>query len=598
MSATMANGCGKRHLKKSDAPLPGNTRDIRPQLYGLPGYGDLFTPRQLTTLVTFSDLVTAAIAQAKSDAINAGLPNDELSLDAGGIGARAYGEAVGVYLACAVDRMVMTGNSLVRWNSTGQKAQHCFGRQALAMLWDYAEPNFFADATGSWDAAVFYGHDPIPLLPTKKLGFVEQKSATQISSSPIIISTDPPYYDNIGYADLSDFFYIWLRRSLKNVYSRIFSTMLVPKAEELVATPHRFKGGKEEAKKFFEDGMLQAFKGMRKIVTPDYPLTVYYAFKQSESTEDEDSNERETASSGWETMLQAIISAGFSITGTWPLRTEMKTRQIAMNSNALASSIAIVCRPRQDDAPSTTRRAFQPELREALKAGLHDLQSGNIAPVDLAQASIGPGIAVYSKYKEVLEADGNPMSVRQALVMINQELDAYLSAQEGSMDSNSRFCIAWFEEYGLETADYGRAETLAKAKLSHLQDLADEGMLESGRGKVRLIKRAELPENWNIRKIKGPTGLSIWAMVQGLCHAMDTGGKEKAASLMAEIAKSNPRDIENIKALAYRAYMIAERKGWTEEALAYNSLVSLWSDLTSTMNELIKRVPRPQDLEF
>jgi putative DNA methylase len=415
-----------------------------------------------------------------------------------------------------------------------------------------------------------------------------------------VISTDPPYYDNIGYADLSDFFYIWLRRSLKDVFPSLFSTMLVPKTEELIATPFRFDGSKEKAKQFFENGMLKVFSNIRKSVNPDYPLTVYYAYKQSESDEEDESDSsvssvpsvRDSSSStGWETMLQAIINSGFSITGTWPLRTEMRTRQVAMNTNALASSIAIVCRPRDEDAPSVTRKTFLNELRESLKSGLHNLQSGNIAPVDLAQASIGPGIAVYSKYKEILEADGSPMSVRQALVMINQELDAYLSSQEGSLDSGSRFCIAWYEEYGTAAAEYGRAETLAKAKLAHIQDLAGEGVLESGRGKVRLLKQSELAGDSMFVKAK-----SIWALVQYLCRAVIQGGKEKAAALMADISRTNPGAIENIKALAYRAYMAAERKGWNDEALAYNSLVSLWSDLTVKMNELSRQRPQQGEL--
>jgi putative DNA methylase len=605
MMAIVAEGNGgrvylspdKAHIKTANVSKPDDYPDgvlqgkvaVSVPLYGFTTFASLFTPRQLIALTTFSDLVGKAIVQAQTDALAAGFFNDDKGLDDGGTGTRAYGEAVGVYLACAIDRITMTGNSLVRWNSSGEKAQHCFGRQALPMLWDYAEPNIFAEATGSWSAAIFYSNDSIPKFISKQIGRVHQKDASQISVNSIVISTDPPYYDNICYADLSDFFYIWLRRSLNKVYPELFSTMFVPKAEELVATSYRFEGNKQKAKSFFESGMLQAFKCMRQTVSQDYPLTVYYAYKQTESEEDEETTRTETGSSGWETMLQAIINAGFSITGTWPLRTEMRTRQVAMNTNALASSIAIVCRPRHEDAPSTTRRLFQIELQEALKTGLHELQSGNIAPVDLAQASIGPGIAVYSKYKEILKVDDPVMTVHDALVMINHELDAYLSAQEGTLDSNSRFCVAWFEEYGMEAAEYGRAETLAKAKLAHIQDLVNEGILESGRGKVRLIKRSELPEDWNIKKVR-----SIWAMVQGLCRAMHNGGKEGAAAAMAEIAKSDPGAIENIKSLAYRAYMIAERKGWTDEALAYNGLVSMWSDISAKMNKLSREQSKPQ----
>jgi putative DNA methylase len=607
MMAIVAEGNGGRiylspnnaHIKTAgvskpddypDARLPHNPRDFKTPNYGIVNYADLFTSRQLTTLVTFSDLIGKAIAQAQTDAIATGLPNDVKGLDDGGTGAKAYGEAVGVYLAILIDKLTAYHNAFCSWHSGGEKMQTVFARQAIPMVWDFAECNFFCKSSGSFNNMLEWVYKSLLTLYPNNHGYAIQENAMQISpDKTIIISTDPPYYDNIGYADLSDFYYIWLRRSMNKVYPELFSTMLVPKTEELVATPYRFDGDKIQAKAFFENGMLEAFKCMRKTVSLDYPLTVYYAYKQTESEEDEEITKTEIASSGWETMLQAIINAGFSITGTLPLRTEMMGRALARNTNALASSIAIVCRPRPEDAPSTTRRQFQIELQEALKTGLHELQSGNIAPVDLAQASIGPGIAVYSKYKEILKVDDTVMSVHDALVMINHELDAYLSAQEGTLDSNSRFCVAWFEEYGMQAAEYGRAETLAKAKLAHIQDLVNEGVLESGRGKVRLIKRSELPENWKIDKVR-----SVWAMVQGLCRAMDKGGKEGAATVMAEIAQSSPGAIENIKSLAYRAYMIAERKGWTDEALAYNSLVSMWSDISAKMNKLNREQPKPQ----
>jgi putative DNA methylase len=425
-------------------------------------------------------------------------------------------------------------------------------------------------------------------MPNRE-GFASQADAqTNLINREIVISTDPPYYDNIGYADLSDFFYIWLRRSLNNVYPKLFSTMLVPKAEELIATPYRFGGNKKNAKAFFENGMLKAFKRMRETVSQDYPLTAYYAYKQTENKEYKNKTTIETASSGWETMLQAIITAGFSITGTWPLRTEQAYRMVGMNSNALASSIAIVCRPRAENASSISRRAFEEELREALRAGLRGLQSGNIAPVDLAQASIGPGIAVYSKYKEILGAGGKPMTVRQALILINHELDAYLNAQEGDLDPDSRFCIGWFEEYGLETGDYGRAEVLAKAKLSNLTKLVEDGVLESARGKVRLKTRKEIGES--NKAAKNP---SIWTIVQRLCYSRSNQDIEKTAELLASCDAS---ELENIKALSYRAYNICERKGWADEALAYNDLVSIWSTLNKEAADIHKKVPRQGEL--
>jgi len=612
LMAIVAEGQGGRiylspneeHIKTADVPkpddypdakLPVNPRDFKTPNYGIMNFSDLFTPRQLSALVTFSDLVNEAIEQIEKESTNyANKANttNEKGLNEGGTGARAYAEAVGVYLAFAIDRIVMTGNSLVRWNSTGEKAQHCFGRQALPMLWDYAEPNFFANATGSFKTAIFYAHDSIPSFSSGIIGLVNQNDATKLSfNSPIVISTDPPYYDNIGYADLSDFFYIWLRRSLKNVYPKLFSTMLVPKAEELVATPYRFEGDKDKAKSFFETGMLQVFKRMRQTVSKDFPLTVYYAYKQTDSEEDEETTNTETASSGWETMLQAIINAGFSITGTWPLRTEMKTRQIAMNSNALASSIAIVCRPRPDNAPETSRREFQSELREALKKGLHDLQSGNIAPVDLAQASIGPGIAVYSKYREVMEASGESLTVRQALVMINQELDAFLGEQSGTLDGESQFCVAWFEQYGFKEGPYGDANTLIRARMASEQKLKDSSILEAKQGKVRLKRRDELSFDWFLKSES-----IIWAIVQHLCHALDeAGGHDKCAELMAKL----PGDtIEKVKTLSYRIYQICERRGWSEEALAYNNLVASWGVLEGKTKEAKQRQPVQRELGF
>jgi putative DNA methylase len=367
--------------------------------------------------------------------------------------------------------------------------------------------------------------------------------------------------------------------------------MLVPKSEELIVNPYRFDGNRDASNDFYQAGMQRAFTCMRKTTVSNFPLTIYYAYKQNDNVIEE--NTVEVSSNGWETMLNGLISAGFSITGTWPLRTERTGGFRNKDQNALASSIAIVCRPRSEDAPSTTRRDFLSELREALKNGLHDLQSGNIAPVDLAQASIGPGMAVYSKYSEVLEADGTPMSVRDALVLINQELDAYLSAQEGNMDTNSRFCIAWYEQYGLSSGKYGDADTLARAKMAHLQELVDDGVLESGRGNVRLKRRDELPDKWDSSKEE-----TIWTIVQQLCHTLETQGLDPTAKHMLNLSTLSTDKIENAKALAYRAYITAERKGYADEALAYNSLVTAWPDLVERMTKLKDISPEQMRLDF
>ena len=388
---------------RPDLAQPENPRWFSPPDYGFPTFGDLFTPRQLVALTTFSDLVGEAMQRVREDAVTAGLPDDDRPLRDGGTGARAYAEAVAVYLAFAVDRLAMTGNSLVRWNAVGQKAQHCFGRQALPMTWDFAEPNFLGTATGSVVAAITCAADPV----LASVGFSAAHGGTSSQADAMawqlpttaVISTDPPYYDNIGYADLSDFFYVWLRRSLKPVLPGLFATLAVPKAEELVATPYRH-GNKDAAEAFFLHGMTRALKRLAKQAHPRFPVTIYYAFKQSERK-----GGTGIASTGWETFLQAVIRSGFAITGTWPMRTELANRMVGRGTNALASSIILVCRKRPAAAPLATRREFLTALRSELPRALQPLQAANIAPVDLAQAAIGPGMAIYTRYGRVLDAN-------------------------------------------------------------------------------------------------------------------------------------------------------------------------------------------------
>jgi putative DNA methylase len=489
---------------KPDVEMPENPRWFSPPLYGLTTYGDLFTSRQLAALTTFADLVGEAMECVTQDARAAGMPDDGIGLAHGGAGATAYAQAVGVYLALALDRIAMTGNSLVRWNGYGENAQHCFGRQALPMIWDFAEPDVFASATGSIEAAVFSAYDSLNRMNPFVSGFSEQADAqTQTISANKIISTDPPYYDNIGYADLSDFFYVWLRRMLRPIFPDLYATISTPKAEELVATPYRH-GGKQAAGRFFMEGMTRALHNLAVQAHPDFPVTIYYAFKQQEmgeekqgtsATSDQDApaSLRPTpVSTGWETFLEAVIQAGFAITGTWPMRTEMRTRQTAMNANALASSIVLVCRLRPADAPIATRRAFINALKAELPSALAALQRANIAPVDLAQASIGPGMAIYTRYARVVDAQGNPVRVREALGLINQALDEALREQEGEFDPATRWALAWFAQHGFAEGDFGVAETLSKAKNTSIEGLAGAGILEAKRGRVRLLKPSEL----------------------------------------------------------------------------------------------------------
>ena len=481
---------------RPDSPLPDNPRDFKTPNYGLPTFADLFTTRQLVALTTFSDLVGEATERVRRDAAAAGAPDDDRPLREGGTGATAYAEAVSLYLAFALSKQADLGNSLCRWEPVAQCPRNLFGRQAVPMIWDFAEGNPLSDASGGWTVLV----EGIGRAFAKTFESV-QKSASgrswlvdaglQDLSVDRIVSTDPPYYDNIGYADLSDFFYVWLRRSLKPVFPDLFATLAVPKVEELVATPYRH-GSKEAAETFFLDGMTRALDRLATQVHPGFPATIFYAFKQSETKQDTG-----TASTGWETFLDAAIRSGFSITGTWPMRTENTTRLVGMGTNALASSIVLVCRRRPNDAPATTRRAFLTALRAELPPALRLLQSGNVAPVDLAQAAIGPGMGVYTRYAKVLDAAGKPMSVREALTLINQILDEVLAEQEGDFDADSRWALEWFDQHGFQAGAYGDAETLSKAKNTSVAGMVEAGILKSRAGKVQLLQPAELPPAWN-----------------------------------------------------------------------------------------------------
>ena len=562
--------------------LPENPRWFSPPAFGMDHYDDLFTPRQLTALTTFSELVSAAQAKAEADAVAAGMKNDHLPLRNGGDGARAYGEAVGVYLAFVIDKMSDYHSSICSWNSVGEKMRNTFGRQAIPMVWDYAECNPFCTSSGSYNNMLSWVEKSILGLPASDVAEVSQADAqSDCGLRNIMISTDPPYYDNIGYADLSDFFYVWMRQSLKDTYPELFSTMLVPKAEELIATPYRHDGSVEKAKSFFEDGMLSACKQMYQYAREDVPVTIYYAYKQS------DSDDRGTASSGWETMLGAIVNAGFAITGTWPMRTEMAARQISQGTNALASSIVLVCRKRPEDAPQTTRRNLIAALRRELRPALQKLQSSNIAPVDLAQSAIGPGMGVFSRYRRVLEADGTVMSVRSALQVINEEVDLYFNEKVGSLDAASRFCVDLYTQCAYNNIKYGEAEILANAKSTSIPMMAAHGVLYAKAGVVHLMERSELPTAVDSNES------TVWLLTQQLTHAMATGGIEACAKIVWGIFGSGA---ESAKDLAYRLYTIAERKGWTEEGYAYNALVVAWPDIQSRAAAMKVETPEQMTL--
>ncbi len=556
---------------KPETPLHGKCR-VNVSNYGLDVFGDLFTSRQMVALTTFSDLVQEAIEKCRQDALAAGMANDGIGLDDSGSGATAYAQAVGVYLAFATDKCSDYWSSICTWHNSGEKMRNTFGRQAIPMTWDFAEANPYCDSSGNWLAMVDWAWKALAHTPAKLEGQAQQADAqTQVISTHKLISTDPPYYDNIGYADLSDFFYVWLRKSLKPIFPGLYATLAVPKAEELVATAYRH-GTKEKAEQFFLSGMTEAMRKLAQQAHPAFPVTIYYAFKQSETKSDAG-----TSSTGWETFLEAVLLAGFALTGTWPMRTELGNRMIGSGTNALASSIVLVCRRRAADAPTVSRREFIRELNTALPEALDEMTRGGIispvAPVDLSQAIIGPGMAIFSQYAAVLEADGKPMSVRTALQLINRFL------AEGDFDHDTQFCLHWFEGQGWAEGKYGEADVLARAKGTSVGGLQEAGVVESGAGKLRLLRWAELSKDWSPET---DTRTPVWEALHQLIRALNQDGESAAGALLARM----PARGEPIRSLAYRLYTLCERKGWAEEAGAYNELVAAWPGIERMADEV------------
>ncbi|MBF0185779.1 MAG: DUF1156 domain-containing protein [Magnetococcales bacterium] len=553
--------------------LPNNPRDFKTPNYGLTKFGDLFTPRQLVALTTFSDLVGEAIERCRQDAVAAGMADDGVGLDAGGTGATAYAQAVGVYLGLALGRAAdyWTGNAT--WEPLGCFIAHAFTKQAIPMVWDFAEGNPFSDGTGNWEqTALSWVVRVVQEFNPPVTGSSQQQDASrQDISISKVISTDPPYYDNIGYADLSDYFYVWMRRSLRSVFPNLYATLAVPKAEELVATPYRH-GSKEKSERFFMDGMTMAMQRLAGQAHPAFPVTIYYAFKQSETDDS-----KGTSNTGWETFLDAVIRAGFSIHGTWPMRTERANRSVGLGVNALASSIILVCRKRASDAPTVSRREFIRELNATLPEALDAMTRGGVnspvAPVDLSQAIIGPGIAIFSQYASVLEADGKPMSVRTALQLINRFL------AEDDFDHDTQFCLHWFEGYGWATGKFGEADVLARAKGTSVAGLVEAGVVESGKGELRLLRWAELPADWSP---ENDTRTPIWEALHQMIRSLNQGGESDSGALLARM----PERAESMRALAYRLYTLCERKGWAEDARAYNELVTSWTGIEQSARDI------------
>ena len=552
--------------KPSD-PLIGKAA-VNVPLYGMTAWADLFTARQLTALSTFSDLLDEVRPIVEKHAMTAGLTDDRVRLRDGGSGVSAYTDAVITYLAFVIDRCADKWASLVIWNSVGEKVEHVFGRQAIPMVWDYAEANPFSSSAGNWSGQVAWVRKAIAATPAVGFGEVSQRDAASRLSDVAVpmVCTDPPYYDNISYADLSDFFYVWLRRNLAEVWPDECATILTPKAEEMIANPYR-AGSQDAAREHFESGMARVLEQIARVQHPEYPATIFYAYKQKET------KQGDTASTGWETFLQGLVDAGLRITATWPIRTEMLNKVSAIGAAVLSSSVVIACRPRPADAPMATRRELLDDLSARLPEAVRLLQEEIIAPVDMAQSVIGPGMEVFSRYARVIEADGTEMNVRTALGLINERLEETLSAEETEFDSDTRWAITWYEQYGHEPGPFGDAETLSKAKNTAVEGVVQAGIAESKGGKVRLFTREELDGmDWNPAKDKR---LTVWEATQHLIVRL--GYSETEA---ARLLRQTGGDIgDRARRLAYLLYQIADRKGRTADAVDYNGLVRTWIDI-------------------
>jgi putative DNA methylase len=554
--------------------VPRMRLSSHPQYMGTPRYGlddieDLFSNRQLLALMTFSELLRDVRDEVWRDALAVGMANDEVRLADGGMGAAAYADAIVTYLAFALDRLADRSSTLCSWDKGYVKVRNTFARQALAMTWDYAESNPFSDSTGNWSSCVEWIVKGVENAASPDAGDIAQRDAAAriAEAGTAVVCTDPPYYDNVPYADISDFFYAWLRHNLADVWPNELSTLSTPKQQELVADYQRH-GSKETAKRFFESGVQRVFEAAAAALPNGYPLTVFYAFKAAE-TDDTGGQ----ASTGWETFLQGVIDSGLSIEATWPMRTELSNRPRAIGAGALATSVVLACRPRRSDAPVATRKEFLAALRSELPSALRALQTGNVAPIDLPQAAIGPGTRIFTRYAKVIEADGSPLRVRQALAMINDVLGEVLFNQEGDFDPSSRWAISWFEQFGMNPGAFGQADNLARAKATAVDAIVQSGVAVRSGDKVRLVDRGELPTDWDpVTDLR----LTVWEVAQHLLRRLSVDGEAGAAELLGRVGGLG----ELARELAYLLYGICERKGWTQEGLAYNGLVVSWPEIS------------------
>jgi putative DNA methylase len=549
----------KEHEQAADVPRPddvpeaelsNNPRDIKAPIYGMRTWASLFTNRQLISLTTFTDLAREA--------------RNYILLDGGSL---SYADAVTTYLALGISRMADISNALCRWENTKTQVRNLFARQAIPMVWDFAETQPFSQAAGDFLTSLGNLAKSIDTLPSAGVVDVRQRDAAALDYGNMLVSTDPPYYDNIIYAALSDFFYVWLRRSLRDVYPNLLATMVTPKEDELIANPVLHK----DADRFFEEGFSNVFRRIREGTPSDFPITVFYAFKQSEN--DDDGGH---ASTGWETLLEGMIGSGWVVTGTWPVRTELANRPMANNMNSLASSIVLACRPRTADAGFTDRRGLINALREEFPAALRKIEQGKVAPVDLRQAAIGPGMAIFSRYARVNEPDGFPMRVRGALSLINQVLEETLSQLEGDVSADTRFCVEWFKQFEFDNGPFGTADVLARGVDTGVDGLERAGVLVSRAGKVKLQSVRDIPGFYDPRKDERT---SEWEICLHLAKHLAENGADGAAALMAACREVPGIDLDDVRELAYLLYSIAEKKGWAETALVFNNLGTSWTDI-------------------
>lgn len=566
-----------------DISLANDPRAMYTPLYGLNKFKDLYTNRQLIAITTLIDLIKEVKLRVIDDALRHGWDDDSIPLNDGGSGPRAYAEAIATYLSFAISKLVDINTNLCTWGAIQECPLHLFNRQAIPMVWDFAEANPLSDSSGSWSTVLDGVLKGMAKIVESDIDVIAGKAIQRnaqhedLPKNTFVVSTDPPYYDNVPYANLADYFYMWLRPALRDVFPNVFSTLSTPKDDELVANQY-LKGGKEKAEEFFLNGMTKAMENIASSALPQIPVTIYYAFKQSET------KQQGTASAGWEKFLEAVINAGFVITGTWPIRTERGARMRGQESNALASSIVLVCRKKLRESNEISRRQFQRELREYLPEALETMIGGStgaspIAPVDLAQAAIGPGMAIFSKYEAVLNQDGSKMSVHDALILINRAITDYLNPDSSNFDNDTLFCDDWFSQYGWSQGQFGEADTLARAKGTSVDGVRDAGVIESGGGKVRLLKWSEYPTHWDP---KTDTRIPVWEACHQMIRVLNQQGEAEAGSLLARM----PELGEHIRQLAYHLYTLCERKKWAEEARAYNELIGSWHAIVAASHEV------------